>query len=181
MREIAFILQHSTCHSLILVDELGRGTSNVEGCAIAWSVCEYLMGIGKAYTIFITHFVQLAELELIYPNVKNYHMSVSTQSGKLDFLYNIEQGSCSEDRYGIALAQMLGFPNQIIDNAQRICDNVLTKQKENCRNDSLNQVSDKRANMDFAQRLINLKHSSLDLPTLKKYLSNLQKQMNPHH
>lgn len=110
MKDISYIIQNVTNKSLILIDELGRGTSNTEGTSIAWyqilcedltngrSICEYLLSL-KAYTVFVTHFIQLTELANLYPNVKNYHLMVTTNDANINFMYSIAEGSCNEERY----------------------------------------------------------------------------------
>jgi DNA mismatch repair protein MSH4 len=178
MKEMAHIVQNATNKSLILIDELGRGTSNVEGSAIAWSICEYLMSL-KAYTIFVTHYVQLTELELLYPNVKNYHLMVTTHiDGKLNFLYSVGEGSCSEARYGLKLAKMLGLPKDILEDADNICQQVLEERQK--KNQSLKEKSKQtnklRATYQLAQRILALKHSTLDLKALTIYLRKLGAQ-----
>jgi DNA mismatch repair protein MSH4 len=175
MKEIAYIIQNATNRSLILIDELGRGTSNIEGNSIAWSICEVLMSF-QAYTIFVTHYLQLVELEMLYPNVKNFHCMVSTTEGRLNFIYNIGEGSCNEDNYGIKLARMLGLPSQITSQAEDICRQIVLERKrkaeqENTRNQ---HVNDLRSCYHLAHHLQCLKHSSMDIETMMKYLQSLQ-------
>jgi len=182
MREAAFIMQHATNKSLILIDELGRGTATLEGSAIAWSICEYLL-MKQAYSIFVTHFSQLAELEALYPNVKNYHMSVQTSNNgngtdepaQIEYLYNIEMGTCKETQYGIVLAEMMGFPQELIKNSRQICKIIMEKQQVSKQVDEV--VEKKRFEMDLVSRLMNLKRSSMNIEGIQQYLATLQEQL----
>jgi DNA mismatch repair protein MSH4 len=117
MKDMSYILQNINEKSLLIIDELGRGTSNNDGSSIAWSISEKLLSY-KAYTFFVTHYIQLTELSLLYPNVKNFHLLVSTQNNELEYSYNITEGTCTEDGYGIKLAKMIGFPKKIIEKSK---------------------------------------------------------------
>eukprot|EP01102_Stenamoeba_stenopodia_P013467 TRINITY_DN4377_c0_g1_i1.p1 TRINITY_DN4377_c0_g1~~TRINITY_DN4377_c0_g1_i1.p1 ORF type:complete len:225 (+),score=7.34 TRINITY_DN4377_c0_g1_i1:43-675(+) len=109
---MAFIMGNLTPNSLIIIDELGRVTSTRDGIAIAWSVCEHLLNT-KAYTLFVTHYNALVELEALYPNVKTFHLMVD-QSQENRPLYKVGTGNGLQSSYGIRLAQLAGFPPEII-------------------------------------------------------------------
>lgn len=177
MKEISYIIQNVTDRSLILIDELGRGTSNIEGNSIAWSICEYLLS-SRAYTVFVTHYMQLVELELLYPSVKNYHCMVSTTEGKLDFMYSVGAGSCNEDRYGIKLAKMLGLPREITCKADEICHKVTLERKRKLemseQASKQNKTQDLRSCYQLATRLMCLKLSTLSSRDLTTHLSALK-------
>jgi DNA mismatch repair protein MSH4 len=180
MRAKFLSFKNATNKSLILIDELGRGTSNVEGSSIAWSICEYLMSL-KAYTVFVTHYVQLAELDLLYPNVKNYHLMVTTnREGKLNFLYSIGEGSCNEDRYGLKLAKMLGLPKDIVNDAEDVCQQVIEERqkKSTFMREQNKQTNKLKVYYQFAQRLLALKHSTLTPSALKSYLQDMGVQFS---
>ncbi len=178
MKEISYIIQNVTDRSLILIDELGRGTSNIEGNSIAWSICEYLLS-SRAYTVFVTHYMQLVELELLYPSVKNYHCMVSASTeGRLDFMYSVGAGSCNEDRYGIKLAKMLGLPRQITMRAEDICHQITLERRRKLerseRASRQNRTRDLRACSQLATRLMCLKLSSLHSREMMSHLAALK-------
>lgn len=180
MKEMAYILQNVTKRSLVLIDELGRGTNNIEGCSFAWSVCEYLLSLGS-YTIFTTHYSQMADLELLYPNVKNYHLVTSTENRSLNFEYRVGEGSCSEDRYGIKLARMLGLPEDIVDSAEQVCSRIerekqikLAKTIESCIDGG--SGAENRKVIKLAHWLLSLKYSSLNPAILRTVVAQMWRQ-----
>lgn len=119
MIETASILQNLSQRSLVLLDEIGRGTSTFDGMSIAWGIVEYLHNNGlKAKTLFATHYHELNELEKIYPRVRNYHISVKEADGKVIFLRKLCPGGVAHS-FGIHVASMAGMPVQVIDAAQR--------------------------------------------------------------
>ena len=125
MNEAANILNNTTESSLILFDELGRGTSTFDGLSIAWSVLEYLH-INKekaAKTLFATHYHELTELELLFPRIKNYNVAVEEIDDKVIFLRKIIPGG-TDNSYGIQVAKMAGLPKQVIERAKEILSNL---------------------------------------------------------
>jgi len=121
MNETANILNNATKQSLILLDEIGRGTSTYDGLAIAWSLIEYLHGNDEraARTLFATHYHELTKLEGILPRLKNYNVSVREYDDKVIFLRKIVSGGASKS-YGIHVAQMAGVPLPVIQRADEI-------------------------------------------------------------
>ncbi|KAL0486176.1 DNA mismatch repair protein MutS [Acrasis kona] len=178
MKDVAHIVQNVTNKSLVLIDELGRGTSNVEGSSIAWSICEYLMSL-KAYTMFVTHYMQLSELELLYPNIKNFHLMVTTTGdGRLSYLYSIGEGSCNQDGYGIKLAKMLGLPKVIVTEADEICRVVLEEKKKKSLLMHQDDATRELKNVyQFAQRILALRYSTLSGASLKNYVEGMKQQL----
>lgn len=125
MLETANILNNATENSLILLDEIGRGTSTFDGLSIAWAVAEYLHereGI-RAKTLFATHYHELTELALTLKRIKNYHVSVKEQEGDIIFLRKIIPGP-SDQSYGIHVAKLAGIPRDVIDRAKEILFNM---------------------------------------------------------
>ncbi|MFW9857065.1 MAG: DNA mismatch repair protein MutS [Candidatus Thorarchaeota archaeon] len=118
MLETANILRNATPQSLIILDEVGRGTSTFDGLSLAWSVAEYIATSLNAKTLFATHYHQLAELEQDYPIIKNYHQTATERNGKLILLYKIKKGS-TDHSFGISVAKMAGVPKPVITNAQK--------------------------------------------------------------
>jgi len=125
MHETANILNNVTPHSLVLLDEIGRGTSTYDGMAIAWSVTEYLHNHPNvaAKTLFATHYHELTELEKILPRVKNYNVAVREYGDRVIFLRKIIPGGCDKS-YGIHVAQMAGVPPEVIHRAKEILTNL---------------------------------------------------------
>lgn len=119
MIEVANILHYCTDNSLIILDEVGRGTSTFDGLSIAWSVVEYLSKNLNAKTLFATHYHELMQLENLYDGVKNYCISIKEIGGKLVFLRKIMRGSATKS-YGIEVANLAGLPSKIIDRAKEL-------------------------------------------------------------
>ena len=119
MTEAATILNTATPQSLVLLDEVGRGTATFDGLAIAWSVVEYLLTHTRAKTLFATHYHELTELAELLPGVKNYHVSVKESGSNIVFLRKVEPGSADKS-YGIEVARLAGLPNTVIERAREI-------------------------------------------------------------
>ncbi len=119
MTETSTILHNLSERSLILLDEIGRGTSTFDGMSIAWAIVEYIhQHRERAKTLFATHYHELNELEEIYPRVKNYHISVKEVDNKVIFLRKLCEGGVAHS-FGIHVARMAGMPQQVVDSAQR--------------------------------------------------------------
>ena len=125
MNETANILNNATDHSLVLLDEIGRGTSTFDGLSIAWAVSEYLHNEKtiQAKTLFATHYHELTELALLYPKIKNYNVTVEEWDNKIIFLRKIIPGG-TDNSYGIHVAQMAGLPRTVIERAREILNNL---------------------------------------------------------
>ena len=119
MTEVATILLHATKRSLLILDEVGRGTSTYDGLGIAWAVVEYLAENVKAKTLFATHYHELSELEGVIEGVKNYKITVKELNGKVVFLRKIMRGSASKS-FGIEVASLAGVPKTVTDRAKSI-------------------------------------------------------------
>jgi len=119
MTETAAILHTATARSLILLDEVGRGTSTYDGLAIAWAAVEYLQARVRAKTLFATHYFELTELAEQLSAVKNYHVSVKETGGGIVFLRRVETGAADRS-YGIEVAKLAGLPNEVILRAREV-------------------------------------------------------------
>lgn len=121
MTETAFILNNATNRSLIVLDEIGRGTSTYDGLSIAWAVAEYLLFTEgkKAKTLFATHYWELTALEKLCSSMINYHAAIKEDAQTISFLYKILKGGTNKS-YGIHVAQLAGFPMSVITRAQEI-------------------------------------------------------------
>jgi len=125
MNETANILNNATPKSLILLDEIGRGTSTFDGLSIAWAVAEYLHSDARvqAKTLFATHYHELTELALILPRVKNFNVAVKEWGDHIVFLRKIVPGGCDHS-YGIQVARLAGLPREVIDRAKEVLHNL---------------------------------------------------------
>jgi len=123
MKEAAHILEKATPRSLILLDEVGRGTSTFDGVSIAWAIAEFIDQRVGARTLFATHYHELAELASLYPTVKNCHVSVKEWGENILFLRKVMEGSSSHS-YGIQVARLAGVPSNVIQRAKEILENL---------------------------------------------------------
>jgi DNA mismatch repair protein MutS len=118
MTETAAILNTATSRSLILLDEIGRGTATYDGLAIAWAVVEYIHSSSRAKTLFATHYHELTELERL-DGVKNFHVSVKENAGGIVFLRKVEPGPADRS-YGIEVAKLAGLPSEVVVRAREV-------------------------------------------------------------
>jgi len=127
MIEAANILHHASPRSLLILDEIGRGTSTYDGVSIAWAMVEYIHSHPdlKAATLFATHYHELTQLEALFPGVRNYNVAVSESDGKVVFLHKIIPGA-SDRSYGIHVAQIAGLPKPVIQRANEILQQLET-------------------------------------------------------
>jgi DNA mismatch repair protein MutS len=119
MSEVASILNHATPASLVLLDEVGRGTATFDGLSIAWAVVEHLQKHTRARTLFATHYHELTELADLLPTVKNVHVSVKETPNEIIFLRHVEPGSADKS-YGIEVARLAGLPRSVIERAREV-------------------------------------------------------------
>ena len=123
MIEVANITHNATSKSLILLDEVGRGTSTFDGISIAWAVAEHILNIIKARTLFATHYNELTELALTHDGVRNYNVAVKEWGDEIIFLRKIEKGPADKS-YGIQVARLAGLPDGIIKRAKDVLANL---------------------------------------------------------
>ena len=125
MSEVANILRHATKNSLLILDEIGRGTSTYDGLSIAWAVVEYIAGssLGGAKTLFATHYHELTELEGQLDGVNNYCIAVQEKGDNIIFLRKIIKGSADRS-YGIQVARLAGVPEAVIERAREISEEL---------------------------------------------------------
>jgi len=152
MKETAFVCNNATSQSLVLVDELGRATSNEDGVAIAWAMSEYLLK-KRAMTFFVTHYPQLACLAGIYPSVQNVHTEASVSrgsansSGEISYTHRVKTGACTVSTdYGVELAAACGWPSEVVDDARKVEGAIeeLLPYESVCHQQAMDQVSDVR-------------------------------------
>jgi len=135
MSEVSNILNNATENSLLILDEIGRGTSTYDGLSIAWSVVEYITKKIKAKTLFATHYHELSELESKLKSVKNYRILIKETDDKIIFLRKIAEGSIDKS-YGIQVANLAGLPDEVVARAKEI----------------LNQLDESDINKPFAKK-----------------------------
>ncbi|MFA6201230.1 MAG: DNA mismatch repair protein MutS [Bacteroidales bacterium] len=132
MNETASILNNLSDRSLVLLDEIGRGTSTYDGVSIAWAIASYIHDNPhyRAKVLFATHYHELIDMEGIYPRIKNLHVTVKEIGKKIIFLRKIARGGSSQS-FGIHVARLAGMPKEVLDEAEEILENLEKKQKSN--------------------------------------------------
>ncbi len=123
MSETANILNHATARSLVLLDEIGRGTATFDGLSIAWAVAEHLASEIRARTIFATHYHELNELASILPNVANYQVTVKEMPDQIIFLHKVQPGGADRS-YGIEAGRLAGLPASVIARARQVMGQI---------------------------------------------------------
>ena len=152
MNEAADILNNVSSRSLVLFDELGRGTSTYDGISIAWAIVEYIHEHpkAKARTLFATHYHELNEMEKSFKRIKNYNVSVKEVDNKVIFLRKLERGG-SEHSFGIHVAKMAGMPKSIVKRANEILKQLESdNRQQGISNKPLNEVSESRGGMQLS-------------------------------
>ncbi len=162
MNEAASILNNISQRSLVLFDELGRGTSTYDGISIAWSIVEYIheKKIAQAKTLFATHYHELNEMEKTFDRVKNFNVSVKEVDNKVIFLRTLKRGG-SEHSFGIHVARMAGMPGSIVNRAE----DILAEMEKTHRKGKLSKPMDDIANNREGMQL---SFFQLDDPVLKQ-------------
>jgi DNA mismatch repair protein MutS len=123
MTELAHILHHADERSLLILDEIGRGTSTFDGLSLAWSIAEFIHNQTGAKTLFATHYHELTELAGRLPRVKNFSVAVREWKDQIIFLRKIVAGG-TDKSYGIQVARLAGVPNPVVERAKEILGNL---------------------------------------------------------
>lgn len=176
MNEAANILNNATPKSLILLDEVGRGTSTFDGLSIAWSLSEYLHNKPEvaAKTLFATHYHELNELESRYERIKNFNVQVKEHDGKVIFLRKLVRGG-ADHSYGIQVANMAGLPEVVINRAKEILTN-LESHSLDVSHDGNGAVSRSAKKKEAAKRTVQQVEKQAQLPQMTLFGS----QMDPN-
>lgn len=176
MNEAANILNNATPKSLILLDEVGRGTSTFDGLSIAWSLSEYLHNKPEvaAKTLFATHYHELNELESRYKRIKNFNVQVKEHDGKVIFLRKLVRGG-ADHSYGIQVANMAGLPQVVIQRAKEILAN-LESHSLDVSHDGNGAVSKTAGKKEAAKRTVQQVEKQAELPQMTLFGS----QMDPN-
>lgn len=172
MVETAYILNHATKDSLIIMDEIGRGTSTYDGISIAWAVAEFLVkGAKPSKTLFATHYHELQKLEDEYPKkIRNYHLEVKQENGLPIFLHTIARGGAPHS-FGIAVAKLAGIPDTVISKAYQILENLESRRA--------NSFKDKKGKLTSKDLVVEKLHSiKVDNMTPIEALNFLSKLKN---
>jgi DNA mismatch repair protein MutS len=118
MTETANILHNASAQSLVLMDEIGRGTSTFDGLSLAWASAVYIASEVKALTLFATHYFELTALPDLYPGISNVHLNATEHDKGIVFLHSVEPGPANQS-YGLQVAQLAGIPTPVIDRARK--------------------------------------------------------------
>jgi DNA mismatch repair protein MutS len=162
MLETASILNNISSRSLILLDEIGRGTSTYDGISIAWAMVEYIHEYpgGKAKTLFATHYHELNEMEKSFQRIRNYNVSIKELDNKVIFLRKLVPGG-SEHSFGIHVARMAGMPKSVVTRANEILKEMEGANKQGNIAKPVNDIANKREG-------IQLSFFQLEDPVLKR-------------
>ena len=150
MSEVAAILHHATPSSLVLLDEVGRGTATFDGLSIAWAVVEHLQKHTRARTLFATHYHELTELADLLTGVQNVHVSVRETPNEIIFLRRVEPGSADKS-YGIEVARLAGLPRSVIERAREVLKKH--EQSEHALSETLSPGTSDESSAGLADRL----------------------------
>lgn len=166
MNEAAGIINNLSQRSLVLFDELGRGTSTYDGISIAWAIVEHIHENpkAKAKTLFATHYHELNEMEKLFPRVKNYNVSVKEVDGKVIFMRKLLKGG-SEHSFGIHVAKLAGLPNNVIQRANEILEEL---ENGNSHNISVQTSDEKKKSKKESKDGYQLSFFQLDDPVLSQ-------------
>ena len=150
MVETANIINNSTENSLVLLDEIGRGTSTYDGLAIAWAVVEKLVEIG-CDSIFATHYHQLNQLENFYPKIRNYNVIVREEGDEVEFIRKIERGG-TDKSYGVYVGKLAGLPDDVLARAKEVQNNIEEKESVSIKSEFKNSMIKKSKKSSNGQK-----------------------------
>ena len=161
MQEVSHILKHATENSLVLLDEIGRGTSTYDGMSIAKAVVEYFDKNIHAYTLFATHYHELSDMASTSKKIKNFTVTVKERGEEITFLRRIVPG-CADRSYGIHVARLAGLPESLLKQASAILDNLESQDNKSSNNTIMEKVENTSEENLFTSSIIN-ELSTLDV------------------
>ncbi len=164
MNETANILNNATARSLILLDEIGRGTSTYDGLSIAWAVAEHILKV-RARTLFATHYHHLNELESLHEGVKNYRVAVREEPDRIVWLHKIMPGG-TDRSYGIQVARLAGLPDGVIERAEQVLKDLESQDIASARPSAENLARQQMTLFEAAAPEIAEKLKAMDLSTM---------------
>ncbi|WP_332028823.1 DNA mismatch repair protein MutS, partial [Kaistella sp.] len=166
MNEAANILNNISERSLILLDEIGRGTSTYDGVSIAWAIAEYLhQHPTQAKTLFATHYHELNEMTVNFERIKNFHVSIQENKGNIIFMRKLLPGG-SEHSFGIHVAKLAGMPSKVVNRANEVLKTLEKSRSQSSSKDSAKAITDENMQLSFFQ---------LDDPVLENIREELTK------
>ncbi|WP_297984735.1 DNA mismatch repair protein MutS [uncultured Chryseobacterium sp.] len=166
MNEAANILNNISDRSLILLDEIGRGTSTYDGVSIAWAIAEYLhQHPTQAKTLFATHYHELNEMTVNFERIKNFHVSIQENKGNIIFLRKLVSGG-SEHSFGIHVAKLAGMPSKVVNRANEILKTLEENRSQSGSSENIKRVTEENLQLSFFQ---------LDDPVLENIREELTK------
>lgn len=172
MAETAEIVRHATENSLIILDEVGRGTSTYDGVSIAWSLVEHLCEKTKATTLFATHYHELIELAQDLPGAKNLTVETTNQNGEVQFLYRLIETGASQS-FGIHVAKLAGLPNEILNRSQEILTRLESHHQAT---DNSKIIKSRTEQLTFFPEEVMVEETPIYLKELEKDLDNIDIQ-----
>jgi DNA mismatch repair protein MutS len=165
MNEVSNIIKNATSKSLIILDEVGRGTSTYDGLSIAWAVVEFIASNIKAKTLFATHYHELTELEEKIKGVKNYHVTVKENGDDIIFLRKIINGKANKS-FGIQVAKLSGLDQHIIERSYEILQLIENRQLTNQNSESANNSETQISLLDYKKNYFIEKISNINVNSL---------------
>ena len=177
MRETAFILRNIDCQSMVIIDELGRGTSTRDGLAIALAIAETLVE-SRALVWFATHFRDIASILSERNGVVNLHLAVDmSENDKIEMLYRISDGAVQEEHCGLKLAQVVPLPPDVVEHAQHVAATLEEQMKKKTqRSLAVIQARRRKLLLNLKEHLLQAKNGKMDDETLRDWLKDLQKE-----
>ena len=166
MNEAANILNNISQRSLILLDEIGRGTSTYDGVSIAWAIAEYLhQHSTQPKTLFATHYHELNEMSVNFERIKNFHVTIQENKGNIIFLRKLVSGG-SEHSFGIHVAKLAGMPSKVVNRASEILKTLENSRSNSGSTEKIKRVTEENLQLSFFQ---------LDDPVLENIREELTK------
>ncbi|MEG1859229.1 MAG: DNA mismatch repair protein MutS, partial [Christensenellaceae bacterium] len=178
MNELANILNNATPDSLLILDEIGRGTSTIDGLSIAWSSVEYIINHLHAKTLFATHYHELVELENMFDGIKNYSVAVKELASDIVFLHKIVEGG-TDKSFGIEVAKLAGLPKIVISRAREFLDKLQNYEISITENSNIKKDTPQKAELPKCMQKIKKINTDLLTPLeALNFLNELKQELD---